>query len=85
MSLLTALIVKNRAFLAGIYFIFLKKRPGPNLKVFRYQILTSVKRLEKKLSSKAKFSTFQQLSCSSFRMKLCYRPHSYKIIQKNQV
>ena len=47
MSLLTALIVKNRAFLAGIYFIFLKKRPGPNLKVFRYQILTSVKKLEK--------------------------------------
>ena len=30
MSLLTALIVKNSHILAGIYFIFLKKRPKPN-------------------------------------------------------
>ena len=32
MSLLTALIVKNSHILAGIYFLFLKKRPRPNLK-----------------------------------------------------
>ena len=48
MSLLTASIIKNSDFLAGIFFIFLKKkRPGPSVKVFRYQILTSVKKLEK--------------------------------------
>ena len=34
MSLLTALIVKNGHILAGISFIFLKKRPTPNLKSF---------------------------------------------------
>ena len=39
--------IKTVIFLAGIYFIFLKKRPGPNLKVLRYQILTSAERLEK--------------------------------------
>ena len=44
MSLVTAPIVKNSDFLAGIYFIFLKMRPGLNLKVFQYRILTSVKR-----------------------------------------
>ena len=47
MSLLIAPIVENSDFLAGIYFIFLKKRPGPNLKVFQYWIWTSVKRSEK--------------------------------------
>ena len=47
MSLLAASIVEDSDFLAGIYFIFLKKRPGPNLKVIQYQVLTSVKRLEK--------------------------------------
>ena len=62
MFLLTAPIVRNSHILAGIYFIFLKKRPGPNLKVFRYQIQTSVKRLVRQLSSKLKFSTFTQ-SC----------------------
>ena len=34
MPLLTALIVQNSHILAGIYFIFLKKRPRPNLKGF---------------------------------------------------
>ena len=38
MSLLTASIVKKSNFLAEIYLIFLKKCPGPNLKVFRCQI-----------------------------------------------
>ena len=38
MFLLTALIVKNIHILAGIYFIFLKNRPRPNLKGFQYLI-----------------------------------------------
>ena len=42
MSLLRALIVKNSHILAGIYFIFLKKRSRPNLKGFQYQIWNSV-------------------------------------------
>ena len=71
MSLLTGPIVKNSHILAEIYFIVLKKYSGPNLKVFQYRIWTSGKRSEKELSSKAKFSTFLQLSCSNFRMKLC--------------
>ena len=69
MSSLTVSFVKNSDFLAGMYFVFLKKRPGPNVKVFRYQILTLAKRLEKVLSSKAKFSTFLQHNCSNFRIK----------------
>ena len=32
MSLLTTLVVQNSRILAGIWFIFIKKRPGPNLK-----------------------------------------------------
>ena len=44
MLLLTAQIAKTSHVLPGIYFIFLKKRPGPNLKAFRYRIWTSVKR-----------------------------------------
>ena len=40
MSLLTAPIIKNSHILAGIYFIFLKKRPIQNLEVFQYQIWT---------------------------------------------
>ena len=38
MPLLTAFIVKNSHVLAGIYFIFLKKGPRPNMKGFQYQI-----------------------------------------------
>ena len=38
---------KNSYILTGIYFIFQKKRPEPNLKVFQYQIWTSVKKWEK--------------------------------------
>ena len=47
MSLLTASFLKNSHILAGVYFIFLRKRRGANLKVFPCQILTLVKRLEK--------------------------------------
>ena len=47
MSLLRAPILKNNQFLAEIFFIFLKTRPGSNFKGFQYQIWTSVKRSEK--------------------------------------
>ena len=47
MSLLAASIVENSNFLAEVYFIFLKKRSIQSLKVFQYQILSSVKRLGK--------------------------------------
>ena len=39
MSLLTALIVKNSHILAGMYFIFLKTCPRPNLKRLSIQNL----------------------------------------------
>ena len=53
MFLLTAQIVTN--------FTFLKKCPGANLKLFRYQLWTSVKRSVKHLSSNTTFSTFCNL------------------------
>ena len=37
MSLLAALIVENVGIIAVIYFIFLKKRPRPNLNGFQYK------------------------------------------------
>ena len=73
MSLIKALIVKNSHIPAGIYLIFLKKRPRPNLKGIQYQIWALVKRSEK-FSSKTNFSAFWQVSCSNFRFKLCQRP-----------
>ena len=60
MSLLTAKFVKK----ARIYFILLKKRLKINLKFFKYQISTSVKRSEKQLPSKANFRPFFQLNYS---------------------
>ena len=47
MSLLKDPIFKNSHITAVIYFTFLKKRLGPNLEVFQYQIWTPVKRWEK--------------------------------------
>ena len=44
MSLLTIPIVKNSHILAGVYFIFLRKRPRPNAKVYQYQTWYSAKR-----------------------------------------
>ena len=44
MPLLKTLIVKISNILGGIYFISLKKPPEPNLKHFKYEIWTSVKR-----------------------------------------
>ena len=83
--LLTALIVGSSHIFAGIYNIFLKKRPAPNLKSFRYQIQTSVKRSGKQLSSKKNFTAFLHISCSNFRLKLCQKPQSYKNCQTNQI
>ena len=60
MSLLPAPIVKNSHILAGIYFIFLKKRIQ-NLEVFKHQIWTSVKRQESPLSSKTNLAFFCNL------------------------
>ena len=85
MSLLTAPIVKNSHIYAEIYFIFLKKGPKTNLQVFQYEILTSVERSEKQLGSKATFSTFLQLGCLNFKLKLCERPWSYKSCEQDQV
>ena len=70
MPLLLAPIVKNCEMLVGIYFIFLKEHPRPNLKDFQQQIWTSLKRSEKELSGMTKFSTFLQISCSDFILKL---------------
>ena len=60
-------------------------RHKTNLKVFQYQISTSVKRSEKQLASKASFSTFLELSCLNFRLKLCERVKTYKKCERNQV
>ena len=70
MSLLIALIAKNSHVLAGIYFIFLKKHLRPILKCFQYQISTSVKRSQKKLTSQANFSAFFQIRYSNFSLTL---------------
>ena len=67
---LTTPNIKNSDNLAGKHFIFLKKHSGPNLKVFQYQIWTSVKSLEKQFPSKTKFNMILQLSCSNFALKL---------------
>ena len=85
MFLLTPPIVKNSHILAGIYFAFQKKRPGPNLKNFRYRIWTSVNRSLKQLSSNIRFSTFSRLSWSNFKLKLNEKPHSYQNSPKNEV
>ena len=55
LSSLTVSIVENSHIFAGIYFIF------PSLKGFQYQILTSVKRSGKQLTSKTNFSFFYKL------------------------
>ena len=75
MSLLIAPIVKNsRHIYTGIYFIFLKNLLKENLKVFQYQILTSMKRLEKQLASKANSSNLVAKST-----KICFTwPWNYK-------
>ena len=59
MSLLNAPIARKSHILVGIYFVFLKENPIPNMKIFWYRIWTSVKGSEKYLSSKTKFSKFK--------------------------
>ena len=71
MSLSTIPIVKNCHILAVIYFIFLKERARPKLKVLQYQIWASGKRSKEQLSCKASFNTFWQISYSNVRLKLC--------------
>ena len=63
MSLLTTPIVKKQLYLGWDLLSLSKKRPETNLKVFQYQISTSVKRSEKQLARKAHFSTFLKLTC----------------------
>ena len=58
MTLLTAPILKSSHIMAGNRIYFSKKRPKTNLKVFQYQISTSVKRLEKQLQIKANVALF---------------------------
>ena len=53
---------------------FTLKRLKTNFKVLNYQILTSVKKLEKKLRGKANFSIFLLLNCFNFKLKLFERP-----------
>ena len=55
---LTAPVFKNNHFLVRIYPIVLKQYPRPNLKIFQYKILTSVKRLEVLLLRDTHFSGF---------------------------
>ena len=85
LCLLTALIVKNSHILIGIYFIFLKKRPRPNLKGFQYQTWTSVKRSESSYQVNQNFTTFLQITGSNFNLKLCQRPKSYENVPKNHI
>ena len=61
MFLLTTPIVKNSNILTGIYFIFLKNRPRPNLKIFRYRIWISVKRSESSYQVRQTLALFQNL------------------------
>ena len=82
MSLLAAGIVKNKSYLGWSLLHLSEKRPKANLRVFRYQILTSVKRSVKQLASKATFTTFLR-SCFNFRLILCERPYSYKSCKGN--
>ena len=72
LSLLTALIVKNSHILGGVYFIFLKISPRPNLKGFQYQ-RSYWKDRERSYQLKINFSTFFQISCSNFWLKLCQK------------
>ena len=64
MSLLKALIVKNSHILAGIYFIFEKKHPRPNMKDFQHQIWTSrVTKIVKQIKSKGVWGKLEARNC----------------------
>ena len=55
------------------------------MKGFQYQICTSVKRSGKQLPSETKFCAFLQISCTTFKLKLCHGPQSYKNYQANKI
>ena len=59
-----------------------EKRTKTNLKLFQYQIQTSVKRSEKQLPSKANFCFFFLLNCSNFKLKQCKRHRVTKILKQ---
>ena len=52
------------------------------MKCFQYQMLTSVKRSEKQLSSKRRFFPILQRNCSNFTLKQCEKPEIYLTCQK---
>ena len=70
MSLLTATVFKNGHIWARTYFILLENVLKQSWNSY-YQILTSAKRSQKQLPSKANLSTCLELNCSNFRSKLC--------------
>ena len=82
MPWLTVPIVEKCHILPGIYFIILKERSRRSSKVFQYQIWTLKKRSKKILSCKTNFSTFLQLSCSNYRLKLIKDLRVAKIIKQ---
>ena len=64
MSLLTVPVVKTVIFQLEFYLrlnMYSKEHPKTNLKIFHYQILTSVKKLEKQLPSKENLAHFCNL------------------------
>ena len=71
-----------QSILAGIYFIFQKIRPKPNLKGFQYQTFASLKTPGKLLSSKTNFSASLQIICCNLRLKLCQRFRVTKIVKQ---
>ena len=68
MSLLTGKFVKTVTYRLEFTLNF-QETSKTNLKLFKYEISNSVKRLEKQLSSKANFSPFLQFNCCNFRLK----------------
>ena len=68
MALLTAKFVKKSFLVYNLVYLS-KNCTRTNLKFFQCQVLTSVKKSEKQLQSKANFSHLFQLNCSNFKLK----------------
>ena len=83
--LLTDRTVKLSHILTVILLCLSNECPGPIKKVFRYRTWTSVKKSVKQLSSRTKFSTFSQFSCSNFILKLREKLIVAKFVQKKQI
>ena len=73
MSLLTAWVNENSHIVTGTYFLYRKNCPRPNFKGSQWQILISVKRSGKQLSTKNNTNAWLQISCANFGLKLCRR------------